>query len=134
MPEHLMPGVQMRQADVDYARDIFAELVVALSLQSSNALSSSESEALAEKALNLAKSFSAAQLRGASGARPELTVVEAPQRHEPLGASGPTFAQVVETWLQRAVKRTAGRSRRALRSVLARYVLPHLGARPIEEI
>ena len=40
----------MTSAEVDYARDIFAELVVALSVGRSNAPDSSESEALAEKA------------------------------------------------------------------------------------
>ena len=47
--------------------------------------------------------------------------------------SSATFAQVAQEWMGRVVKRSAG-SRGNLRSRFERFVLPHLGARPVAEI
>lgn len=130
---HFSEETALRPNDVDYARDIFAELVIALTLQRSNPLSTSEAEALAVKALNMAKFFGDAQQRSTPTHEFALARIESPKEPLSLGSS-PTFAQIAQEWIGIAVKRSAGRSRRELKSRFERYVLPHLGARPIGEI
>ena len=113
----------MRHSEIEHARDVYSELVVALTLQKAPPTDSEAAE-LARKALGMAVTFQTAQDRLAAAP----VVGRKPQ------ASAGTFSHVAQKWIERAVKRTAGGSRRDLLSRFNRFVFPHLGARPINDI
>ena len=66
----------MRPSDIEYARDIFADLVTAIALKRSKSLRTSEVEALAEQSLNMAKVFATAQQQSMQTHRVALAQVE----------------------------------------------------------
>jgi hypothetical protein len=124
--------IALRPSDIEYARDIFAELVTAIALKRPKSLRTSEIEMLAEQSLNMAKRFAAAQQQSIQTHRVALAQDESPIKPLPFGSS-PTFAQVAQEWMERSVKRAA-HTMSSLRSRFERFVLPHLGAKPVAEI
>lgn len=114
--------------DVDFARDIFADLVVAWTTNNLNPPNLSETQELAEKALKMVQSFKSARRQS------ELLPIEV-QANPALGeqqAGGTiTFGQLATEWGTRIVNRSSGHNGRDLVSRLQRYVIPHLGNRPV---
>lgn len=117
--------------ETEYARDIFAELIVALSLDRTEIPPSVETREVAAKALNMASVFAVAQERQAR-LPPTSAHATAMPRKQPNAAA--SLSNVANTWMDRAVKRSAGGSRRDLKSRFNRLVFPHLGHRPFAEV
>lgn len=81
----------LRPSDIEYARDIFADLVIAIALKRSKSLHTSEIEALAEQSLNMAKRFAAAQQQSIQTGKVAIAQVESLDKPLPFGSSA-TFA------------------------------------------
>jgi len=114
--------------DVDFARDVFVDLVVAWARRHSQPPDGAESQRLAEQAINMARSFNTA--RQESEATPdEARAAVLPDRLPEGGVV--TLAQLVRDWGDRIVRRSTSRNGRDLVSRLERYVIPHLGSRPV---
>lgn len=128
-----MEDAILRPTDIDYARDLFTELVVTLFAKSSIPLGTAETEALAEKSLSMATLVGAAQQHNIQANRASLQCAAPPIAPLPQGSSA-AFAHVAQQWMTRALKRSAGNSRDNLKSRFERFVLPHLGARHIGDI
>ena len=84
----------MEFADIDYARDIFTDLVVAWMVKTSRPPNPSESRVLAEKAFAFAKTYGTAVRRATSSAGKSSTTKPAglnnrdPKRVGPASISG----------------------------------------------
>ena len=128
-----MEDAILRPADIDYARDLFTELVVTLFAKSSIPLGTAETEALAEKSLSMATLVGVAQQQSIQANKASLQCAAPSIARLPRGSSA-TFAHVAQQWMTRALKRFAGNSQDNLKSRFERFVLPHLGARPIGDI
>ena len=96
----------MRPSELHYARELFAEIVVTLSVERSIAPTASEAEAIAEKAIDMAADFGADQRRSMSAPVPAFAHIELAKERRSCG--GATFAQVARDWMSRAVKRSSG--------------------------
>jgi integrase len=117
--------------DVDFARELFADLVVAWTSSNSKPPNPSEAQEIAERALKMAQSFKWAQNRSQDS--PKHAPPDAP--HEvPEAAGAITLAGLAREWGTRIVNRSTGRNGRDLVSRLERYVLPHLGSRPVADL
>ena len=119
-------------ADIECARELFAELIVSATVQTGRPPSATEGETFAERALHMAGLLAAAQTK--AGLPVPLPAVAPGQRDNRPEGMNVNFASVVEQWLRKAVQRKAGRSNRNLQSVFRRYVLPRLGERKINDI
>ena len=65
---------------------------------------------------------------------PEIALPISKSVPEELTEIPPTFAQLARSWGNRIVSRSEGHSSRDLVARLERYVIPHLGDKPAEEI
>ena len=117
--------------DVDFARDVFADLVVAWATKHSQPPNASETHRLAEEAMKLAQSFNSA--RRQTEFIPNDVHASPPLGPQPTDCTV-TFAQLALDWGTRIVTRSAGRNGRDLVTRLDRYVLPHLGNRPVSDL
>src|SRR5688572_20028581 len=116
--------------DVDFAKDVFADLVVAWTRGHSQPPDSGEAKRLAEKAIDLARSFNAAR-----NGREALPREEKPDAlPEGQCKRGLTLAQLARDWGTRIVKRSAGHNGRNIVIRLDRYLLPHLGSRQADDL
>jgi len=116
--------------DVDFAREVFADFVVAWTYKHSRLPKGSETHRLADMALKMAQSFNLASKQ----AQLIQNRAHASAQLEPQSADrAVTLAQLVRDWGTRIVARAAGRNGRDLVSRLNRYVSPHLGNRPASD-
>lgn len=77
----------MRPSDIEYARDIFAELVTAIALKRPESLRTPEIEMLAEQPLNMAKRFAAAQQQSIQTRKVAIAQVESLDKPLPFGSN-----------------------------------------------
>ncbi len=123
----------MEFADIDYARDIFTDLVVAWMAKKSQPPNVSESQALAEKAFEFATAYGAAMQLSVSSAEKSF-----PAKPALANIVGPTrvvitFELAARLWMKQAVKGSPAHNRRVASS-FERYVFPHLRTRPLDNV
>ena len=120
----------MNASEIDFAWHVFVDLVVDSTSTHAKVPDESESESLAKNALQLAAAFSSA----IELPTPPKGAIPVPQSVSEIGEMPPTFAQVARLWGNRVVSHCTGHNGRDLVARLERYVIPHLGDKPAEEL
>ena len=123
----------MEFGDIDYAREIFTDLVVAWMAKTSQPPNASESRALSEQAFELAKAYGVAMRLRISSSVKNCPAKPSLEDKPGLSSSVMTFEQAANLWMVNAVKRSPAHSRH-LAKCFERYVLPHLGGRPVGDV
>jgi len=119
----------MDLVDVEHARLIFTDLLVAQAVRRCQLPTLTETVQLVDKAIEIAQLFRKAQLPPLQPPRPSVEKVLATETH-----SAVTFADVAYEWMSCGDKRQASRSKQVLRSRFRRHVIPFLGHRPVSII
>lgn len=117
----------MHSIDIEYAREIFTDLIIASMVKTNTVISPVETEVFANRAIALAMSFRLAY-HAATQNEPHSTP-KGQQTQHPATAN---LANVAREWMKRS-----GVARRRHKSVairMERYVLPYLGAKALRDI
>lgn len=122
----------MNSSEIDFARHVFADLVSAWTTTHPKVPDEFEAEGLARRALEIARSFSAAVDRQTRA--PKSAIVASETLPAALAAIPPTFTQLARSWGGRIVSHSSGHNSRNLVARLERYVIPHLGDKTAEHI
>lgn len=120
-----------RANDLDYARELFTDLVVAATSKSSVPPDPLESQAIADMSLKMANVFRVALER--SGFEPRELPRQTRSVAGPAKTLG-TFEDAAKQWMVRISERTTGENSQKIFSRLERFVIPYLGTRPLPEI
>lgn len=111
---------KLSAAEVDFARDIFADLVGAWCRRHENLPIQTETRALAETAVTMVLSFRKVQVR-----RPPLQIAPAPTVVQ--SPSKMTFATLAREWALRIERKSVGPTKGNLLRRLEHAVFPYLG-------
>jgi integrase len=117
--------------DIDLARDVFVDLVVAWTIHHRQPPDSGEARRLAEEAIHAARLFGSA---GQEDLASETVAASGTASGLPPRGGTVILSQLIRDWGTRIVSRSAGHTGRALVSRLDRYLVPHLGTRPISDL
>jgi integrase len=122
----------LNSSEIDFARRVFTDLVLAWTSIHAKVPDEYDTEGLAGKAIEIAKKFSAALDQPMRTATSATGVSESAP--EALLTNPSTFAELARSWGARIVSQSIGHNSRDLVARLERYVIPHLGDKPAEDI